>query len=143
MLSNPELFKTVEDLIRSQDSFKKWVEENGEIKGRMMIEAVDLPEGIEIRHPREYEPVAFEASFDFYDAAVGIAVYTDTKDFATGLWAHVQEEEAALPDHTWVSFFLEKLLDAIHDDGSYGWPICSMVNDTADITVVPDDPRRT
>ena len=141
MLSNPKLFKTVEDTIRSQDSFKKWVEENGEIKGRMMIEEVDLPEGIEIKHPREYEPVAFEASFDFYDVAVGIAVYTDTKDFATSFWGHYQDEEAELPDHTWVSFFLKKLIDAIYDDGSYGSPIYSMVNDTADITVVPDDPR--
>ena len=56
MLSNPALFKTFEDIIRSQDSFKEWVEENGEIKGRMMIDVVDLPEGIEIRHPREYAP---------------------------------------------------------------------------------------
>ena len=141
MLSNPELFKTVEDIIRTQDSFKEWVEKNGEITGRMMIDVVDLPEGIEIKHPREYEPVAFEASFDFYNVAVGIAIYTDTKDFATTLWAHYQVEEAELPDHTWVSFFLEKLIDAIHDDGSYGWPIYSMVNDTADITVVPDGPR--
>ena len=85
MLSDPELFKTVEDIIRGQDSFKEWVEKNGEITGRMMIDVVDLPEGIEIKHLRNYEPVAFEASFDFYDVAVGIAVYTDTKDSATSL----------------------------------------------------------
>ena len=65
MLSDPELFKTVEDIIRGQDSFKEWVEENGEITGRMMIDVVDLPEGIGIKHPRDYEPVAFEGFLRF------------------------------------------------------------------------------
>lgn len=141
MLSNPEMFKNVENTLRGQESFNEWIQENGEITGRMMIEKVDLPDGIEIKHPREYAPVAFEASFDFYDVMIGIAVFAETKDFASSLWMHYQDEDASLPDHTWITFFLDKLLESIHDDGTFGYPIYSLVNDTSDITVIPELPQ--
>ena len=141
MLSNPELFKVVEDIIRSKESFGEWVRENGEITGRMMIEVVDFPEEIEIHLANDRVPVAFEASFDFYSASIGIAIFPDTKEFASGLWVHYQEEDAELPADTWVTFFLEKLFEAIHDDGSFGSPIYSLVNDTADITIIPEAPQ--
>ena len=141
MLSNPELFQKVEEFICSQDSFRKWEEENGAIKGRMMIDAAELPEGVELIQNRDDEIVAFEASFDFYDVVLGIGIYPRTNEPATRVWFVRQTPDAELPDEVWVEFFLEKLYGAIRGDGSFGYPICSLVNDTSDVTIVPGPPR--
>lgn len=52
-------------------------------------------------------------------------------------WRNSQIEDADTPSEEWVDFFIEKLLSGIAEDGSYGMPICSFVNNSTDLTVVP------
>ena len=141
MLSDPELFRQVEEIIRTRDAFGEWERENGAVKGRMMIDAAELPDGVEILEQRDDEITAFEASFDYYDVTLGIGIYTRTNEAATRVWYVKQTPEAEMPDQAWVEFFLEKLSGAIRDDGSFGCPIYSLVNDTADITIIPGSPK--
>ena len=95
------------------------------------------PENLEIQLTGDKLPYAFEASFDFYDASVGLALYTDTMQVASGLWITPQKENAEPPSDDWINFFIEKLLSAIRKDGSFGIPIYSFVNDTCDMTIIP------
>lgn len=141
MLSNPEQFQQVEKTIRDRDSFREWERENGDVKGRLMIDAVDLPHGVDIIGERDDEIIAFEASFDFYDVTLGIGIYPKTNEVATRVWYVKQRPEAEMPDQAWLEFFLEKLSGAINEDGSFGFPICCLVNDTADITIIPGPPE--
>jgi hypothetical protein len=66
-----------------------------------------------------------------------MAIYTDTKEAATGIWITPQIDGAEPPTQDWIEFFIEKLLDSIDEDGTYGVPIYSFVNDTCDMTIVP------
>ena len=101
----------------------------------------DIPEGIAVEERDSKAPVAFEASFDFYDSTVGLAIYTTDRQLATGLWVTPQEDGAEAPAEDWVEFFIKTLVTHIAEDGSFGVPIYSFVNDTCDMTVVPELPE--
>jgi len=103
----------------------------------MMILNADIPEGIEINAVEGKTALGFEASFDFYDAVLGIAVFTDIKKAASGIWVRQQIGGADEPSPEWAEFFIQKLFESIGPDGSYGVPVCSFVNDDCDLTVVP------
>lgn len=137
MLKDQALFDIVEEALRKNGSIARFEEESGPIKGRMMITITDIPEGIEVTEKRGVAPVAFEASFDFYNPTIGLAMYTEDRKLATGLWVTPQEEDAEAPARDWIEFFIKTLVSGISEDGSYGVPIYSFVNDTADLTVVP------
>lgn len=141
MLKDQAQFEIVEEALRKNGSIARFEEECGPIKGRMMITLTDIPEGIEITKQRDTEPTAFEASFDFYDSTVGIALYIKDREPATGIWVTPQEEDAEAPAGDWIEFFIKTLASSIDEDGSYGIPIYSLVNDTADLTVVPTAPE--
>jgi len=34
-------------------------------------------------------------------------------------------------------FFVNKLFGSFKEDGSFGYPICSFMSDTSDVTIVP------
>ena len=138
MLKDPELFDVVEETLRKKGSITRFEEESGPIKGRMMITVTDIPEGIEVYEEREVTPTAFEASFDFYNSTIGLAMYTEDLEVATDLWVTEQEENAEAPAKDWIEFFIKTLISSIREDGSYSWPIYSFVNDMADLTVIPD-----
>ena len=140
MLIDEKLFKTVEEWLRKDGHIRRFEKEAGPIKGRMMITLTDIPEGIEINSHRGEIPVAFEGSFDFYDATVGIALSPKDKKAATCLWVTPQEDGAERPSEKWIEFFIKTLVSHIGEDGSYGIPIYSFVNDTADLTIVPSAP---
>ena len=141
MLVNRTMFDTVEAILRENGSIKRFENECGEIKGRMMITMTDIPEGIAVEERDSKAPVAFEASFDFYDSTVGLAIYTTDRQLATGLWVTPQEDGAEAPAEDWVEFFIKTLVTHIAEDGSFGVPIYSFVNDTCDMTVVPELPE--
>ncbi len=140
MLKDQALFEIVEEALRKDGSIARFEEECGPVKGRMMITLTDIPEGIEITEQRDTAPTAFEASFDFYDSTVGVALYTKDRTPATGIWVTLQEDGAEAPAKDWVEFFIKTLVSGIDEDGSYGIPIYSLVNETADLTVVPAAP---
>lgn len=141
MLKDQALFDIVEEALRKNGSIARFEEESGPIRGRMMITITDIPEGIEVTEKRGGAPVAFEASFDFYNSAIGLAMYTEERKLATGLWVTPQEEDAEAPARDWIEVFIKTLVSSINEDGSYGVPIYSLVNDNADLTVVPTAPE--
>ena len=137
MLRDEKLFEIVENTLIENGTIAAFEKEYGKIKGRMMITLVDIPESIEVQLTGDKKPYAFEASFDFFDASIGLALYTDTKQVASGLWITPQKENAEKLSDDWINFFIEKLLSAIRDDGSFGIPVYSLINDNCDITVIP------
>ena len=137
LLRDEKAFDIVEKTLIENGKMADFEKEYGKIKGRMMVTLVDIPENLEIQLTGDKLPYAFEASFDFYDASVGLALYTDTMQVASGLWITPQKENAEPPSDDWINFFIEKLLSAIRKDGSFGIPIYSFVNDTCDMTIIP------
>ena len=69
--------------------------------------------------------------------AAGIVLNTVTNEAGSGIWLTPQSEDAEEPAKEWIEFFIEKLLGCIDDDGSFGVPICTLISDAADFTVVP------
>ena len=141
MLKDPALFDVVEEALRKNGTIAQFEEECGPIKGRMMITVADIPEGIEVSEERGVSPTAFEASFDFYDSTIGLAIYTEDRKLATGLWVTAQKENAEAPSRDWTEFFIKTLVSSIRENGSYSWPIYSFVTDTADLTFIPTAPK--
>lgn len=139
MLIDKELFETVEEQLIQNGKLKDFESEYGKVKGRMMIMRTSIPDGVNIKIIPHKIPQAFEASFDFYDSTIGLALYTDIKEVATGLWVTPQTDNADPPAQEWIEFFVQKLIESIDDDGSYGTPIYSFVNDTCDMTIVPTE----
>ena len=74
MLSNPEMFKTVEDGLNDMGVIKSFEEQNGPILGRVMITTTEIPEGISVKREDRENLTAFEASFDFCNVALGVVV---------------------------------------------------------------------
>ncbi len=141
MLADRKLFETVEEALRRNGAIERFESECGEIKGRMMITVTDIPDGIKLNDGSGRQPAAFEASFDFYDAIVGLALYPAEKELATGIWITTQKEGAEAPAEDWIEFFIRTLVSNIAEDGSFGFPMYSFVNDTSDFTVVPSAPE--
>ncbi len=141
MLVDKESFDAVEECLVQNGKLRDFESEYGKVKGRMMITQTQIPEGIVVKVIPGKTPRAFEASFDFVDATVGMAIYTDIKVAATGIWFTPQVHDAATPSREWIEFFVEKLLASINEDGSYGVPICSFVSDSCDMTLVPTKPE--
>ncbi len=141
MLVDEKLFNIVEKWLRDDGHIDRFENECGPVKGRMMITRTDIPDGIEIKGSPDERPVAFEASFDFYDAMIGIAVLLKERQVASDVWVTPQEDGAETPSMDWVEFFIKTLFSNIGEDGSYGVPIYSLVNDVADLTIVPADPN--
>lgn len=74
MLADKKAFDRVEDALIDLGKIKAFEEENGKITGHMMILPVDIPEDIEVKQIPGKTPQGFEATFDFYDVAIGLAI---------------------------------------------------------------------
>ena len=140
MLADKEQFEIIERSLLRNGTIDQFENEYGKITGRMMITLADIPDNIEIKKYKDKVPAAFEASFDFYDSAVGIAVYTMERQAASKVWVRPQKEGAGTPSEDWITFFIKTLISNISEDGSFGVPIYSFVNDTSDLTVIPTAP---
>ncbi|MDY4041167.1 MAG: hypothetical protein SOY67_03580 [Collinsella sp.] len=135
MLSDSEAFGIVEDVLRDDGTLAEFEAETGKILGRVMITIGNAPTDLDLDIPEGSK--AFICSFDFYDCEIGIAFDPMHKKVKSGLWITQQKDGAEPPEQAWVAFFIEKLTGSIEEDGSYGIPIYSFVNDTADLTVAP------
>lgn len=138
MLSNPEQFALAERIAHEDGRWERFEKEYGKVLGRMMIELCEVPEGIEVRKGKHIH--AFRASFDFYDMEIGVALDVVSKQAASGIWMTPQTKDAEEPTQEWVEFFLEKLIAGIDEDGCFGTPIYSFVNDSSDMTIIPVRP---
>ena len=137
MLANEKLFEKLEESLREKGKIQAFEKENGPITGRMMIMPVDLPDDNDIKMIPGKKAVAFEATFDFYNVAIGIALYPELGQVASKIWVTPQTDNPDDPDDAWAEFFVQTLAQSIDEDGNYGYPIYSFVNDTSDMTVVP------
>lgn len=137
MLEDKNKFDELEHLLIQQGVVERFEKEHGKIKGRMMITLTDIPDDVEIKESDAKGLYAFRGTFDFYDSALNIALYTNPVEAASGIWIEPQTEQADTPAADWVDFFMKTLLTYIAEDGSFGVPMYSFVNDTMDFTVVP------
>ena len=140
MLSNPELFKTVESGLTSMGTIKAFEDVNGPILGRVMITTTKIPDGVNVKRTDVENLTAFEATFDFCNVALGVVADTKKKTLESSMWGRYQVPGAQRPSDDWVKFFIRTLFEHIGDDGSFGIPMYSFVNDTADFTAVPTAP---
>jgi len=137
MLSDPELFVTVETACRERGIIEKFETENGEeIKGRMMINVVNIPEDVFLYPSTGENLIAFEASFDFIDIRIGFVLCITKMEAASDFWFRgIQNNNA--PDNVWIDFFVKTLVESIEPDGSYGVPIYAFISDHASFSAVP------
>ena len=140
MLTNPEQFKNVEDGLRAMGAIGKFESENGLILGRMMVTTTDIPDSIPVKREDREKLVAFEASFDFCNVALGVVTDPVKKTLESSVWGRYQTPGAERPSEEWVKFFIQTLVEHIGEDGSYGVPMYSFVNNTSDFTAVPTAP---
>ena len=137
MLSNPEMFDVVEETLRESGQLERYFGDEP-YRGRMMIDVGEVPDDLDIELSED--DVAFIATFDFYDCALGLALNPVTRKACGGIWITPQVEGAEPPNSTWIEFFVKTLMESIEDDGSFGYPIYTFVSDTKDLTVVPARP---
>ena len=142
MLSNPEMFAAMESSCRERGVIERFEAENGEkVKGRMMIDIVDMPDDIPLTLNTNERITAFEASFDFMDTRIGFAFCIPKMEAASNFWYNgVQRDN--LPDdiNVWLNFFVQTLLESIAPDGSHGVPIYTFISDHASFSCVPTAP---
>ena len=140
MLNDPELFQKVESILRERGTIPSFEAENGPVLGRVMITTTEIPDGISVQRTDRENLVAFEASFDFCNVAIGVVTDPRKKTLESSVWGRYQVPDAQRPSNDWVQFFIQTLFEHIQDDGSFGIPMYSFVNDHADFTVVPTAP---
>ena len=107
----------------------------------MMIDAVDMPDDISLYPNTSENPTAFEASFDFMDTRLGLALCTSKMKAASGIWFSGTKSDNA-PDNVWVDFFVKTLVESIESDGSYGVPIYTFISNHASFSIVPSAPDK-
>jgi len=139
MLSNPVLFDQIEKICRSRGTIAQFEAENGEMKGRMMIDAISVPDDVPLKPGIDDRITAFEASFDFMDCRIGLAVCVPKMEAASGFW-YSSDEGGQPPDQVWIEFFVQTLMESIEPDGSYGIPIYVFISDAGLFSVVPTTP---
>jgi len=139
MLSNPELFTTVESACYEKGIIERFEKENGKVKGRMMIDGIDLPNDIPLYPNADNNSIAFEASFDFMDIKIGFVFSVDKIEAASNLWYHGSKDGNS-PDNVWVELFVKTIVESIEPDGSYGIPIYVFISDTGSFSIVPTRP---
>ena len=136
MLSNPDMFDTIVSVCRERGVIDRFEAENGEIKGHMMIDTIDMPDDVSLYPNASGNIFAFEASFDFMDTRIGLALCIPSVEAASGIWFINGEE----PDNVWVEFFVKTLVENIPPDGGFGVPLYTFLTDEASFTVVPTAP---
>ena len=138
MIFDQERFDMVEQALRESGHLTRYEKEKGPVTGRMMIVSTEPPEDIEIECMDGKCPVCFEASFDFYDTVVGLAIYPDTLKPASGIWLRQQTDQKEDVDKVWIEFFIQKLMENLQsDEGWYADTVYSFVNDYSDFTFIP------
>ena len=139
MLSNPEAFAQVEQMLMDNGTIAQFEADQGPITGRMMIDRGTVPSTLADSVPVDEDTVVFTGTFDFCNSAVGVAVNTKTGKQVGKVWIEEQKTGAYQPTEEWVKYFLNVLADGIRG-GSYGVPIYAFVNDKAGFELYPSAP---
>lgn len=138
MLSDPESFEKVEKELRAMGTIASFEADNGPVLGRVMILTTEIPSSIPIKRQDREGLVAFEASFDFCNVALGVVADPVRKTLESSVWGRFQTPGAERPSNDWVKFFITTLFEHIGPEGQFGIPMFSFVNDNSDLTVVPN-----
>ena len=138
MLSDPESFEKVEKELRAMGTIGSFEANNGPVLGRVMILTTEIPSSIPVKREDREGLVAFEASFDFCNVALGVVADPVRKTLESSVWGRYQTPGAERPSNDWVKFFITTLFEHIGPEGQFGVPMFSFVNDTSDLTVVPN-----
>lgn len=112
MLIDQKMFEQLENDLTAKGIIDRFEQEQGKIRGRMMITRTDIPDELTICIDQDRRCMAFEASFDFYDVSVGIALYMDTGKPASGIWFTPHSANNEPPANEWIEFFIRTLLES-------------------------------
>ena len=140
MLVDPEMFQRIEKYLHDNGTIARFEQEQGPIRGHMMITLCDVPEEYLTTRVEGERVFGFEASFDFYDATAAFAFYPQSRTAGSGVWITPQREGAEAPSRDWIEFFVHTVLDNIKENGSFGIPMYTFLADVGDFTVVPISP---
>ena len=137
MLADNHFFAKVEMKLTEDGRIKRFEEEGGKIKGRMMIMSVDVPDDLKDKIKLGENDHAFEATFDFLDVAIGMALDTKGIKKRSDFWIRAQVDDPMEPQKEWAEYFINTLVKHIRQDGSFDDPILTFITDKNDFTVVP------
>lgn len=141
MLLRKNEFDTLEKELRKTGKIREFERKYGKILGRVLIDIGELPSDMEedvLKDRKKEELFIFNCSFDFYDAALGIALERKTLKVASGMWITEQIDEAELPSEDWINFFVRMLSEnVINSPNGFGVPIYIFVNNNSEMVVVP------
>jgi len=136
MLKDKKAFEKVEEALKEKGIIEKFENENGKILGRIMITLTDKPDILDEVYD-DKNIYFFECSFDFYDFTLTTGLNVKTKEPVCGIIINGKYDAEDDIDGAWVEFFIKTLVENISEDGSFGIPMYSFVNDKSDFTVVP------
>lgn len=145
MLIDPQAFKILEKGLTEEGKIEKFEKESGKILGRAMITLGDIPSDLkeEVLKDNKLEDLyIFNCSFDFYDSILGVALYKENLEIASGVWATEQVDDATPPSEDWIKFFINILHEYIMEsEDGFGYPIYMFVNDDSEMIIVPVSPE--
>ena len=133
MLKDSDTFSKLEKTLRNNGSLGLFEEEQGLIRRRMMITRTGIPE--ELRG-RDYA-AAFEASFDFSDTTLSIALDTVSLAPLSSLWLTKQSEDAQPPGKDAAEEFIHVLLEALGDVYGFSLPVYAFLSDFGHYIICP------
>lgn len=145
MLIDPQAFEILEKGLTEEGKIEKFEKESGKILRRAMITLGDIPSDLkeEILKDNKLEDLyIFNCSFDFYDSILGVALYKENLEIASGVWATEQVDDATPPSEDWIKFFINILHEYIMEsEDRFGYPIYMFVNDYSEMIITPVDPE--
>lgn len=145
MLIDPQAFKILEKGLTEEGKIEKFEKESGKILGRAMITLGDIPSDLkeEVLKDNKLEDLyIFNCSFDFYDSILGVALYKENLEIASGVWATEQVDDATPPSEGWIKFFINILHEYIMEsEDRFGYTIYMFVNDYSEMIITPVDPE--
>ena len=137
MLADREFFAKVEMKLIEDGMIKRFEEEGGKITGRMMIVNTEVPHDLKDKIMLGKQDYAFEATFDFLDVAIGIALDTKGLKNRSGFWLRAQVDDPEEPQKEWAEYFINTLVKHINSDGTFSDPILTFITEKNDFTIVP------
>lgn len=145
MLIDPQAFEILEKGLTEEGKIEKFEKESGKILGRAMITLGDIPSDLkeEVLKDNKLEDLyIFNCSFDFYDSILGVALYKENLEIASGVWSTEQVDDATPPSEDWIKFFINILHEYIMEsEDRFGYPIYMFVNDYSEMIITPVDPE--
>ncbi|ANE22805.1 hypothetical protein AAY81_06350 [Denitrobacterium detoxificans] len=135
MLSDIKAFERVESILNEDGTIATFEKENGKILGRMMIDLCDIPDNLTVSIEPTESTYAFQGTFDFYDAALGIVIDVKSLEAKSGIWVTPQFGRCDEIAQEWIEYFIETLMKGVGE--GFGVPMYAFVNDSSSFEVYP------